>query len=174
MLDKVFPDPSLAGTFDAILHNTANPTILRAGMKVNQVPGEASVQVDGRLLPGQTGADLIAEIRRLIGPGYTYKIDWEMPASVTETRDPITERIDNVLRRHDRKAVPIHNMLPGFTDAKAYTELGMKCWGFSPLMLPEGAEFASLFHGHNERVPIDGVRWGLRVLVDLVSGMVLR
>ena len=65
-------------------------------------------------------------------------------------------------------------MLPGFTDAKAYTELGMKCWGFSPLKLPPGSNFSAMFHGHNERVPVDGVRWGLAVLVDLISGMVLK
>jgi len=174
VLDRVFPDPGLAATFDAMLHNTANPTVLRAGLKINQVPGAASVQVDGRLLPGQTGQDLIDEIKALIGPGYRYDIDREMPASVTDTDDPIAARIDTVLRRHDDKAVPIRNLLPGFTDAKAYTELGMKCWGFSPLKLPEGVAFSAMFHGHNERVPVDGVRWGLRVLVDLVSGLVAR
>ncbi|MFT5685834.1 MAG: acetylornithine deacetylase/succinyl-diaminopimelate desuccinylase-like protein [Myxococcota bacterium] len=174
ILDNIFPDPSLASTFDAILHNTANPTILKAGLKINQVPGEASVQVDGRLLPGQTGADLIEEIKRLIGAGFEYTIDKEMPASVTEVEDPIAGLIDTVLTRHDRKAVPIRNLLPGFTDAKAYTELGMKCWGFSPLKLPPGSNFAAMFHGHNERVPVDGVRWGLTVLMDLVSGMVAK
>ncbi|MFT4976342.1 MAG: acetylornithine deacetylase/succinyl-diaminopimelate desuccinylase-like protein, partial [Myxococcota bacterium] len=172
VLDRVFPDPSLASTFDAMLHNTANPTILRAGLKINQVPGAASVQVDGRLLPGQTGEDLIEEIRHLIGEGYSYQIDREMPASVTDTDDPITAQIDTVLKRHDDRAVPIRNLIPGFTDAKAYTELGMKCWGFSPLKLPPGVPFSAMFHGHNERVPIDGVRWGLAVLVDLVSELV--
>jgi acetylornithine deacetylase/succinyl-diaminopimelate desuccinylase-like protein len=174
VLDRVFPDPSLATTFDAMLHNTANPTILKAGLKINQVPGAASVQIDGRLLPGQSGQDLIDEIRTLIGDGYSYHIDREMPASVTDTTDPIAEQIDAVLRRHDDKALPIQNLLPGFTDAKAYTELGMKCWGFSPLKLPPGVAFSAMFHGHNERVPIDGVRWGLAVLMDLVSELVAR
>ena len=174
VLDRVFPDPSLATTFDAMLHNTANPTILKAGLKINQVPGAASVQIDGRLLPGQTGQDLIDEIRTLIGDGYSYHIDREMPASVTDTTDPIADQIDTVLRRHDDKALPIQNLLPGFTDAKAYTELGMKCWGFSPLKLPPGVAFSAMFHGHNERVPIDGVRWGLAVLMDLVSELVAR
>lgn len=172
ILDRIFPDPSLASSFDAMLHNTANPTLLRAGLKINQVPGEASLQVDGRLLPGQTGADLIREIEGLIGGGYTYRIDREMPASVTDTDDPIVGLIDQVLKRHDDKAVPVQNLLPGFTDAKAYTELGMKCWGFSPLKLPPGPGFSAMFHGHDERVPVEGVRWGLAVLVDLVGDMV--
>ena len=68
-----------------------------------------------------------------------------------------------------REAVPIHNMLPGFTDAKAYTELGMKCWGFSPLMLPEGAEFASLFHGHNERIDVESLRLTTQLWLDVLD-----
>jgi acetylornithine deacetylase/succinyl-diaminopimelate desuccinylase-like protein len=92
-----------------------------------------------------------------------------MPPSGSDIDDPIHETIEAVLRRHDSRAVPIRNLLPGFTDAKAYTQLGMKCWGFSPLELPPGVGFAAMFHGHNERVPIDGVRWGQRVLVDLVT-----
>jgi acetylornithine deacetylase/succinyl-diaminopimelate desuccinylase-like protein len=169
ILDRVFPDPSLASTFDAILHNTANPTILKAGLKVNQVPGEASLQVDGRMLPGQTGEELLAEIQALIGPGYEYRIDKEMPGSVSDLDDPIRGLIDEVLRAHDKQALPVHNVLPGFTDAKAYTQLGMKCWGFSPLQLPPGVKFAAMFHGHNERVPVEGVRWGQRVLFDLIT-----
>ncbi len=174
ILDRVFPDPSLASTFDAVLHNTANPTVLAGGLQVNQVPGEASLRVDGRLLPGQTGQDLIAEIEGLIGPGYTYRIDREMPPSVSEPEDPIAGMIDAALKRHDPKAVPVRNLLPGFTDAKAYTELGMKCWGFSPLKLPPGARFSSMFHGRDERVPLEGVRWGQRVLAELVCELVVR
>jgi acetylornithine deacetylase/succinyl-diaminopimelate desuccinylase-like protein len=169
LLDRVFPDPSLASTFDAMLHNTVSPTILRAGLKVNQVPGEASLRVDGRMLPGQTSADLVEQITRLIGTDYEIVIDQEMPATVTDHEDRIGQLIHEALVRHDPKAVPIRNLLPGFTDAKAYSELGMKCWGFSPLMLPEGVKFSQMFHGHNERVPVDGVRWGVRVLADLVT-----
>ncbi|MCB9742554.1 MAG: M20/M25/M40 family metallo-hydrolase [Alphaproteobacteria bacterium] len=173
VLDKVFPDPELAATFDAVLHNTANPTGLKAGLKINQVPGEASMQVDGRLLPGQTAEDLVAEITQLIGPGYEITVDRTMPGSVSDPDDPISGLIDDVLRTHDRDAVPVRNMLPGFTDAKAYTRLGMKCWGFSPLKLPPGVKFTRMFHGHNERVPVEGVRWGQRALVDLVARLVL-
>ncbi|MEE2829462.1 MAG: M20/M25/M40 family metallo-hydrolase [Myxococcota bacterium] len=173
ILDSIFPDKSLASSFDAMLHNTANPTILQAGLKVNQVPGEASLQVDGRLLPGQTGADLVREIEALIGEGYAYTIDRELPAIEGDPDDPMGERIREVLARHDPEGIPIPTMIPGFTDAKAYDRLGMKCWGFSPVRLPPGVNFAQMFHGHNERIPVDGFHFGVRALFDLVTGLVL-
>ncbi len=169
ILDNVFPEPGLAATFDAALHNTANPTVLRAGDKVNQVPGTASLRVDGRLLPGQTGQDLIDEIRGLIGPGFVYTIDREMPATETDWDDPIRHYIGEVLERHDPGAIPIQSMIPGFTDAKAYSQLGMKCWGFSPVKLPADCKFAEMFHGNDERIPLEGHVWGTRALFELVT-----
>jgi len=173
ILDTVFPDKELASSFDAMLHNTANPTILQAGLKVNQVPGEASLQVDGRLIPGQSGADLVAEIEALIGPGYVYRIDRELPALQGDPDDPMGQRIRDVLARFDPEGIPIPTMIPGFTDAKAYDRLGMKCWGFAPVRLPPGVKFAQMFHGHNERIPVDGFHFGVKALFDLVSGLVL-
>ena len=123
ILDSIFPDKDLASSFDAMLHNTANPTILRSGLKVNQVPGEATLQVDGRLLPGKTGADLVEEIQDLIGPGYSITIDREMPAVDGDPDDPMADRIRDVLARHDPDGIPIPTMIPGFTDAKAYDRL---------------------------------------------------
>jgi acetylornithine deacetylase/succinyl-diaminopimelate desuccinylase-like protein len=174
ILDKVFPDPSLANSFDANLHNTANPTLLRAGDKVNQVPGEALLRVDGRLLPGQTGADLVREIRELLGSDAEHldiTIDQEMPAVTTNPDDAISERIAAIIRAHDPDATMLHMLLPGFTDAKAWSQLGMKCWGFSPVDLPEGTKFTQMFHGDDERIPVAGYRWGVRALFDLVAGL---
>lgn len=174
ILDKVFPDPSLANSFDANLHNTANPTMLRAGDKVNQVPGDALLRVDGRLLPGQTGADLVREIKDLLGAdadALEFTIDQEMPAVTTDPDDAISARIEAILKEHDPDATMLHMMLPGFTDAKAWSRLGMKCWGFSPVDLPEGTKFTAMFHGDDERIPEAGYRWGVRALFGLVSGL---
>ncbi len=173
VLDRIFPEKSLAATFDAALHNTANPTILRAGSKVNQVPNVAELQVDGRMLPGQTGADLVAEIRKVIGPDFDIRIDKEMPAVVGDAEDPIAGIIKDILERLDPGAVVVPTMIPGFTDAKAYDELGMKCWGFSPVKLPEGLEFAEMFHGVDERIPVDGYKFGVKALFELVTELVL-
>jgi acetylornithine deacetylase/succinyl-diaminopimelate desuccinylase-like protein len=171
VLDRIFPEKSLAATFDAALHNTANPTILRAGLKVNQVPGEAALQVDGRLLPGKSGAGLVREIEALIGPGYEIAIDREMPATEGDPGDPMIDRIRELIARHDPGGIVIPNIIPGFTDAKAWAGLGMKCWGFAPVRLPEGMRFAQMFHGHDERIPVQGFHWGLKALFDLVAGL---
>lgn len=172
VLDRIFPEKSLAASFDAALHNTANPTLLRAGEKINQVPGEATLQVDGRLLPGFTAADLVGEVRALIGPDYDIEVDREMPATSTDPDDPLFERIGEVVRRHDPEGIVVPTLIPGFTDAKAWSQLGVKCFGFSPVRLPEDVKFAQMFHGVDERIPVDGFRWGLKALVDLVAGLV--
>lgn len=169
LLDHVFPEPALAATFDAALHNTANPTILRAGQKVNQVPAEAELQVDGRLLPGQSADDLVREIRAVIGDGYEIRVDRTEPATETAWEDPIAQHITAVIGRHDPEGIVLRTMIPGFTDAKAYSRLGMKCWGFSPVKLPPGLAFSAMFHGNDERIPVDGFRWGLGALLDLVE-----
>ena len=173
ILDHVFPEKSLAATFDASLHNTANPTIIRGGFKVTQIPDVAELQVDGRMLPGQTGADLVAEIEAVIGPGYEIRIDKEMAAVEGDAEDPIGGLIKEILERHDPGAIVVPTMIPGFTDAKAYAQLGMKCWGFSPVKLPEGLNFAEMFHGVDERIPVDGYKFGVRALFDLVVALVL-
>jgi acetylornithine deacetylase/succinyl-diaminopimelate desuccinylase-like protein len=168
LLDHVLPDKSLAATFDAALHNTANPTVLRAGSKINQVPAEAQLQVDGRLLPGQSAEDFVREIRAVIGEGFDIHVDRTMPANETSWDDPITQYITEVIGRHDPEGIVVRTMIPGFTDAKAYSQMGAKCWGFSPVQLPPGVSFSAMFHGNDERIPVDGFRWGLRVLHDLV------
>jgi acetylornithine deacetylase/succinyl-diaminopimelate desuccinylase-like protein len=173
VLDKIFPEESLVATFDAALHNTATPTILRGGTKVNQVPNVAELQVDGRLLPGQTGEDLVREIRAVIGVEYDIRIDRELPAVVGDAEDPIAGLIKDILERHDPGAIVVPTMIPGFTDAKAYDELGMKCWGFSPVKLPEGLRFAEMFHGVDERIPVEGYKFGVKALFELVTELVL-
>lgn len=173
VLDRVFPEPGLAASFDAALHNTASPTVLRAGGPINQVPAEAVLRVDGRLLPGFSAADLVAEVSGLIGDGYEIAVDREMGAVAIDPDDPMVERIRAVIARHDPGAAVVPTLVPGFTDAKAWSLLGTKCFGFAPVRLPEGIAFSRLFHGIDERIPVDGFRWGLEVLFDLVAGVVV-
>lgn len=177
ILDHVFPDPSLSNTFDAMLHNTANPTMLMAGEKVNQVPGLAEMRVDGRLLPGQTGADLVRELREVLGEegkDLEIEINQEMPACWTDPEDPISATIGHIIHRHAPGATVLQTMIPGFTDAKAWSKLGIKCWGFSPVQLPEGTKFTAMFHGDNEGIPVAGYQWGLRVLMELIYALTVR
>jgi acetylornithine deacetylase/succinyl-diaminopimelate desuccinylase-like protein len=173
VLDRIFPDPGLAGTFDAALHNTANPTVVSAGGKINQVPGHAELKVDGRLLPGQTAADLVREVRALIGPGYDITVDRELPGVTVDPDHPMMDRIRAAIARSDPEGIVVPTLIPGFTDAKAWSKLGAHCWGFSPVRLPADVKFASLFHGHDERIPVEGFHWGLKALFDLVTDLVL-
>lgn len=172
ILDRLVPDESLAASFRAALHNTANPTLLRAGDKINVVPGEAVMQVDGRLLPGQGPDDLVREIRGLIGDGYEITVDTTMPATEGTFLDPLAEVIRGVVARHDPEALVLPYMAPGFTDAKAYSRLGMKCFGFSPVRLSPGDSFAKWFHGHDERIPVEGFHFGVRALMETVFALV--
>lgn len=169
ILDRVIPDKGLARMLYATLHNTANPTILRAGKKVNVLPSEADLEVDGRVVPGQSQEDFLKEVRDLIGGDYEIEVLEFKPAVSVPPDDPILASMNEVLRRHDPEAVVIPNMVPGFTDAKHYSRLGIRCFGFSPVKLPEGFDFVGLMHGHDERIPVEGFFFGVRVLFDLVA-----
>ncbi len=170
LLDRVMPDRARAELFAALLHNTVSPTVLRAGAKTNQIPSTAEAELDGRTLPGQTAADLVRELRALWGDP-----DW-LDLTVFKEHDPVEATphtpmfaaIERVLARHAPGAVVLPNLLPGFTDAWAYAQLGAVCYGFSPVKLPEDPVFSRLYHGVDERVPVDGLRWGLRVLYETV------
>lgn len=171
VLDRVVPDRGLARMLYAILHNTANPTILRAGEKVNVLPSEALLEVDGRVLPGQTQEDFLAEVRALIGDDYEIEVLEYKPAVSAPPDDPMLAVMNDVLRRHDPAAIVVPNMVPGFTDANHYSRLGIRCFGFSPVRLPEGFPFIDLMHGHDERIPVEGFFFGVRVLCELVAGL---
>jgi acetylornithine deacetylase/succinyl-diaminopimelate desuccinylase-like protein len=172
ILDKVFPDKGLAKTFRANLHNTANPTVLRGGDKINVVPSSAYLEVDGRTLPGQTPEGFIKEVEDLIGPGYKIEVTQNEPPIDGSADDPVFELIRQVVMDNDPDAVVIPNQIPGFTDAKFFTRTGAKFFGFSPVQLEEDMRFADLFHGHDERIPVEGYRWGLKTFLDFIARMV--
>ncbi len=169
ILDKVIPDKGLARMLYAIFHNTANPTVIRGGDKVNVLPSEATLEVDGRVLPGQTEEDFLREVAAVIGKDCEFEVLEFKPAVSADPDDPILGYMNEVLRRHDPSAVVIPNMVPGFTDAKHYSRLGIRCFGFSPVRLPEGFPYVELMHGHDERIPVEGFFFGVRVLFDLVA-----
>lgn len=174
MLDKVLPDKSLARTLGAILANTVSPTGLEAGFKINTIPGTASALFDGRLLPGQTNADLIREVEAVIGEGYTIEVIRSFEGREDTIDDPLFRAICENVVRHDSSGIPIPYLIPGFTDAQYFGRLGMRCYGYSPLRFPmeDNVKFSDLFHGHNERIHVEGFRWGLTSLWDLVRRFV--
>jgi acetylornithine deacetylase/succinyl-diaminopimelate desuccinylase-like protein len=151
----------------ATLRNTANPTVLSAGYKHNVVPGEATALVDCRFLPGQEEAVLDA-VRELAGPGVEVEVVHRDRALEQDPRDGLRTGLPalmaEVLRAEDPGAEVLPYCLSGGTDNKHFDRLGIRGYGFAPLRLPPDLDFASLFHGVDERVPLDALRFGARVL----------
>jgi acetylornithine deacetylase/succinyl-diaminopimelate desuccinylase-like protein len=173
ILDYLVRDPSQRRSFGALLSNTASPTVVRAGSKVNVIPGRASVEVDGRTLPGQTEASFLAELRDALGDeGASLEVVRSLPPVEAPSTTPLFEHLAATLTRHDPTGVPLPYLIPGFTDAKAYARLGTKCYGFAPVRFDPTHEisFSAMYHGHDERVPVDGLCWGLRILYEAVLG----
>ena len=170
---KRLPDPSVRRGLAAMLGNTASPTVLRAGSKANVIPGEAEAIIDGRTLPGQTDQDFLRELREVMGPDVELEILRSEPAVVTEPRESeLASTILEVMGEREPTTRVVPYMLPGFTDAKFFTRLGARWYGFAPVKLPPEIRFADLFHGHNERIPVEGLRWGTSVLAEVVTRFV--
>ena len=154
---------SLSRVIGAATRNTANPTMLSAGVKHNVVPGRASAGIDVRYLPGH-GESVVEEVRGLLPDGA--EIDFANYDIALETTfdGAIPEAIVAVLGERDPEARVVPYLMTGGTDAKAFSKLGVRYFGFSPLQLHPDEEFWAMFHGVNERVPADGLRWGTEVL----------
>jgi acetylornithine deacetylase/succinyl-diaminopimelate desuccinylase-like protein len=163
-------DPERAIAMEALLRNTASPTVLRGGRTINVIPSSASVLVDGRMLPGQTVDGFLAEIQRVVGDDLKVSVIEQHEGQVFRTDTPLFEAIEQVIERNHPGAVAVPFMIPGFTDSHAYAKLGATCYGFSPVKMPKEINFTALYHGHDERIPVDGFLWGTRVLFDLVHG----
>jgi acetylornithine deacetylase/succinyl-diaminopimelate desuccinylase-like protein len=153
----------LARMIGATLRNTLNPSVLRAGYKVNVIPQEAVAQVDGRFLPGHE-AEFFATVDELLGPDVTRDFVHHDIALETDFDCALVEAMKAALTSEDAGAIPVPYCLSGGTDAKSFSRLGMRCFGFSPLLLPPELDFSGMFHGIDERVPLDGLRFGVRVL----------
>ncbi len=174
VLEKLFPDKELAPWFSALLRNTATPTVLSGGVKINQIPGVASVELDGRTLPGFTAKDLMRELHEALGEDVEFEVLREMPGVETSERSPLYDTIRETLRAHAPGALVVPYMIPGYTDAKQFSRLGTKCYGFSPVQFPpeHKVQFGKLYHGHDERIWVDGFVWGTQVLTDVVRRFV--
>ncbi|MEV6376787.1 M20/M25/M40 family metallo-hydrolase [Micromonospora musae] len=153
----------IANIIGATIRNTANPTRLTAGYKDNVIPGRATATIDCRSLPGQS--ELLEEqLRALIGPDIAIEYIQRQPAIETTFDGDLVDAMSAALRAEDPGAHPVPYMLSGGTDAKAFAQLGIRCFGFAPLRLPADLNFSALFHGIDERVPVDGLQFGVRVL----------
>ncbi|MGK5685378.1 M20/M25/M40 family metallo-hydrolase [Actinoplanes sp. URMC 104] len=157
----------IANLIGATIRNTANPTRLEAGYKDNVIPGRASATIDCRTLPGEADR-FLAELRELIGPDLEIEHVHQQPAVETEFGGELVDAMGAALRAEDPGARTVPYLMSGGTDAKAFSTLGIRCFGFAPLRLPADLNFASLFHGIDERVPVEGLKFGVRVLDRLL------
>ncbi len=154
---------SLSRMVAATLSNTANPTRLDAGYKENVIPGTASAVIDGRFLPGQE-EEFTRQLEELVGSGVVREWVHHDQAVETDFDGPLVDAMAAALRAEDPAALPVPYTMPGGTDAKSFETLGMRCFGFSPLLLPADLDFAPMFHGIDERVPTEALGFGVRVL----------
>ena len=159
---------STARMIGATLQNTANPTMLEAGYKANVIPGSASAVIDGRFLPGYE-EELDATIRAIVGPDIQIETISHDIALEVDFNAPLVEAMKAALLREDPEGIPVPYLMSGGTDNKALSELGIVGYGFSPLKLPADLDFMALFHGVDERVPVDGLRFGVNVLKDFLE-----
>ncbi|KUN03456.1 hypothetical protein AQI95_23460 [Streptomyces yokosukanensis] len=160
LLEKLGPAAKLV---EATVRNSANPTMLDAGYKLNVIPGEAVAFVDGRFLPGAEEEFTIA-LDHLTGPD----VDWEFAHREVALEAPVDSPTFAKMRAAVREFAPGAHVVPycmsGGTDAKQFSRLGITGYGFAPLKLPEGLDHQALFHGVDERVPVEALHFGVRVL----------
>ena len=152
----------------ATTQHTANPTMLSAGYKVNVIPQTATGQLDGRYLPGRAD-EFFAEIDRLLGSAVTREFVHHDIALETSADGDLWDAMSGALSAEDPDAIVAPYCLSAGTDAKWFAKLGIRCFGFSPLRLPPDLDFPGMFHGIDERVPLDALQFGVRVLDRLLD-----
>lgn len=153
----------IARIVGATLRDTANPTMLKAGYKANVIPQTAEAMVDCRVLPGRKAA-FEREVDALIGPDVIRSWERDLPSYETTFDGDLVDQMNASLLAVDPDARTVPYMLSGGTDAKSFQRLGIRCFGFIPLRLPPDLDFAALFHGIDERVPVDALEFGAQVL----------
>ncbi len=146
----------------AVIRNTCNPTMLGAGYKVNVIPTEATAHVDGRFLPGYED-EFFATLATLVGDDIeidyvSHQQPWETPYD-----GDLVDAMTRSILAEDDEAIVAPYLMSGGTDAKHFRKLGMRSYGFAPLRLPADLDFTALFHGVDERVPVDALEFGARV-----------
>jgi acetylornithine deacetylase/succinyl-diaminopimelate desuccinylase-like protein len=164
-------DPSTARILDAVLRDTISPTVIRAGVKYNVIPGEAVVDVDCRVLPGTTEDDIREVVMGRLGDLAAHAevelVIHAPPVAAPPVGDPY-ELLERTVRDHDPDGIPAPFLVPYATDAKHLATIGVPTYGFSPLRLAPGEQYLELWHGVDERVSVEALRWGLPVLYDVV------
>ena len=147
----------------ATVKNTANPTMLKAGYKANVIPQSATAVIDGRFLPGFEN-ELLETLGQLVGPEIEISVLVRDKALEVEFEGPLVEAMIAAIKKFDPEGIPVPYLMSGGTDNKALSDLGIIGYGFSPVKLPSELDFFALFHGVDERIPVEGLKFGVNTL----------
>jgi len=154
-------------SFEPLLRNTANPTVIRAGEQINVAPSKVEVDLDGRLLPGYSPEDLISELVAISGGELELEVIRHDPGP-SEPDMALFETLKDILRSVDSDGEPVPILLPGATDARFFSRLGIQTYGYLPMRLPPDLEFSRLIHGPDERIPVDALTFGTEAIFQLM------
>lgn len=154
---------SLGRIVGATIRHTANLTRVDAGFKENVIPESAEAVIDGRFLPGRLD-DFLAQVDEVLGDQISREWIHEDISVETTFDGPTIDLMASVIREEDPRGVTVPYLMPGGTDAKAFSSLGIRCYGFSPLQLPSELDYFGMFHAVNERVPMTSLQFGVRTL----------
>ena len=173
-LEASVADPVLRRSIDAMLRDTVTPNVMHAGKKVNVIPGAGEAEIDVRTLPGTDQRALLEHLQEVVGADASVESVVTLPAVEWPADAEIVALMHEALRTADPEATSVPMMITPGTDAKALAEIGIPCYGFAPLRLEPDVPFLSVFHGHDERIPVSALAFGLPVLADVVASFVLR
>ena len=176
---KQLTNPALAGSvlkllgergqlFAPLLRNTVSPTILHGSTKVNVIPSEAVVELDGRLLPGFTPDDMLAELRPIVGSDVELEVLRYDPGPA-EPNMGLFQTLKEILKQADPEGIPIPYLLSGVTDARFFSRLGIQTYGYLPMPLPADMNFAQTIHAANERVPVQAIEFGAQAIYQALQ-----
>ncbi|GAB4290505.1 MAG: M20/M25/M40 family metallo-hydrolase [Myxococcota bacterium] len=165
---KLLPEEN-RNQFNAMLRNTVTPTVLAGGIKTNVIPSSASVELDMRILPGFDKEDVLRELRGVIGNELSVEeLSYSPPPKASGVNSELFGAIRKTIERNDPGAVVAPYLIPGYTDARWFSTIGVVCYGFVPLKLDpnDKTPFGKLFHGHDERIWIEGFKWGMKTFME--------
>lgn len=154
--------------FDPLLHNTVNATIVRGGNQINVIPGEITLELDGRLLPGYKATDMIEELQELLGKEIELEVTEYVPGP-SEINMELFPVLEGIIKEGDEDGIPIPFVVSGCTDARFFAQLGIQTYGFTPMILPEDISFAKLIHGEDERIPLKALEFGADSIYRLIT-----
>jgi acetylornithine deacetylase/succinyl-diaminopimelate desuccinylase-like protein len=153
--------------FDPLLHHTLSPTVVKGSSKINVIPEQVSIELDGRLLPGFQPEDLLSELRHICKPQVEFELIRHEPGP-PKVDMSLFKVLAEILRESDPQGIPIPFLLSGFTDARHFSRLGIQSYGFLPMRLPDDFDFSNTIHAADERIPVEALEFGTTALLKAI------